>query len=133
MIVLLTRLKKHKNVIYKLTPLGILFPASITDNTEELFITCRELNDFKKTLINSKMYGLLRIINLKKINNWDKIKGQSIWINATLEEQKEINNSRNLCFPFIIKTLNDLLSFSIYLLDDNNEEFTFVDGKKKVF
>ena len=79
------------------------------------------------------MYGLLRIINLKKINNWDKIKGQSIWINATLEEQKEINNSRNLCFPFIIKILNDLLSFSIYLLDDNNEEFTFVDGKKDVF
>ena len=28
------------------------------------------------------------------INNWDEIKGQSIWINATLEEQKEINNSR---------------------------------------
>ena len=67
MIVLLTRLKKHKNVIYKLTPLGILFPASITDNTEELFITCRELNDFKKALINSKMYGLLRIIDLKKL------------------------------------------------------------------
>ena len=27
-------LKKHKNVIYKLAPLGILFPASIKNNTE---------------------------------------------------------------------------------------------------
>ena len=55
-------------------------------------ITCRELNDVKKALINSKTYGLLGIIDFKKINNWEEIKGQSIWINATLEEQKEINN-----------------------------------------
>ena len=35
----LNMLKKHKNVTYKLTPLGILFPAS-----EQVFITCRKLN-----------------------------------------------------------------------------------------
>ena len=59
-------LKKHKNVTYKLTLLGILFPASIKNNTEQVFITCRELNDVKKSLINSKMYGLPGIIDLKK-------------------------------------------------------------------
>ena len=58
-------LKKHKNVLYKLTPLGILFPASIKNNTEQVFITCRELNDVKKALINSKIYGLLGITDLK--------------------------------------------------------------------
>ena len=39
-----------------------------------------------------------------------------------------------MCFPFTTKTLNDLLSFSIYLLDeldDNNKEITFEDGEKK--
>ena len=51
---------------------------------------------------------------------------------ATLEEQKEINNSRHLCFPFSTKTLNDLLSFSIYLLYDNSQEITFEDDEKKV-
>ena len=101
-------LKKHKNVIYKLTSLGILFPASIKNNTEQVFITRRELNDIKKGLIDSKIYGLLGIIDLKKNNNWEKIKGQSIWINATLEEQKKINTSRHVCFPFTKKTLNDL-------------------------
>ena len=45
-----------------------------------------------------------------------------MWINATIEEQNEINNSRHLCFPFSTKTLDDFLSFSIYLLYDNNEE-----------
>ena len=64
------------------------------------------------------------------MNNWDEIKGQSIWINATLEEQKEINNSRYICCLFTTKTLNDLLSFSIYLLDENNKEITFADGEK---
>ena len=80
-------LKKHKNVTYKLTPLGILFPASIKNNAEQVFITCRELNDVKKSLINSKMYDLPGIIDLKN-NNWDETKDQSIWINATLEEHK---------------------------------------------
>ena len=36
-----------------------------------------------------------------------------------------------MCFFFTTKTLNDLLSFSIYLLDDYNKEITFVDGKNK--
>ena len=26
-------LKKYKNVVYKITPLGILFPASVTNDT----------------------------------------------------------------------------------------------------
>ena len=59
-------LKKHKNVISKLTPIGILFPASIRNDTRQVFITCRELNDVKKSLINGKIYSLLGIIDLKK-------------------------------------------------------------------
>ena len=62
----LNMLKKHKNVIYKLTPAGILFPASIQNDIRQVFITCRELNDVKKSLINGKIYGLLEIIDLKK-------------------------------------------------------------------
>ena len=86
----------------------------------------------KKALINSKIYNLIGIIDLKIINNWKGMKGQSLWINATLEEQKEINNSRHLCFLFSTRTLNDLLSFSINLLDDNNKEITFEDNQKKI-
>ena len=42
-------LNKYKNVAYKLTPLGILFPASIKNDTEQIFMTCRELNEIKKS------------------------------------------------------------------------------------
>ena len=41
-------LKKQKNVKYRLTPLGMLFPASVENGTEQIFVTCRELNDMKK-------------------------------------------------------------------------------------
>ena len=32
-------LKKYKNVIYKVTPLGLLFPASIKIETKQIFVT----------------------------------------------------------------------------------------------
>ena len=59
-------LKRYKNVMYKLTTLSILFPALIKNNTEQVFITCTKLNDVKKALINSQIYGLLGIIDLSK-------------------------------------------------------------------
>ena len=58
-----------ENAAYKLTPLGVLFPASVKHDTEQFSLTCRELNDVKKCFINSKIYGLLGIIDLTKINN----------------------------------------------------------------
>ena len=64
---IINSLKKHRNVINKLTLLGILLPESKKSNTKQVFITCRELNDVKKALINSKIYELLGIIDLKKL------------------------------------------------------------------
>ena len=127
----LKKLKKYKNAAYKLTPLGILFPVPVKNDTVQIFLTCTELNDVKNWLINNKIYGLLQIIDLKEINNWEEIKGQSLWINATLEEQKEINNSRHLCFLFSTLSLNDLLNFSTILLDSNNKEIEFNANEKK--
>ena len=83
-------LKKHKNTKYRLTSLGFLFLASIKNDTEQIFITCRELNEVKNSLINGKIYGLIGIIDVNKINNWKEgMTSQSISINATLEEQKD--------------------------------------------
>ena len=124
--------KKYKNVRHRLTPLGLLFLESIKNVTEQTFLTCRELNNVKKSLTNSTIHGLLGIIDLKKINNWEEIKVQSLWINATLKEQKEINNSRHLCFLFMTTTLNGLLNFSMNLVDDRNKQITFENNNKKI-
>ena len=45
----------------------MLFPASVKNDTKQIFITCRELSDIKKSLINSKICGLLGTTDLKKI------------------------------------------------------------------
>ena len=85
----------------------------------------------KKPLINSKIYGLLGIIDINKINNWEEgVKGQFIWINTTLEEQKEINSRKYICVLFTTSSLNELLS--INLIDDSNKQIEFGNNKKKV-
>ena len=55
-------LKKYKNVYYEPTPFGILFSSSVTNNSKQIFVTCRKLNHPKKPLINGKMYSLTAII-----------------------------------------------------------------------
>ena len=119
-------------MLYRVTPLSLLFPASTTNDTKQIFITCRELNDVKKALLSGKIYELLAIIDLDKIDNWDEMKRQSTLINAAFKDHKEINNNSHLCFPFMTKSLNDLVSFVIYLIDDDNKELTFKTDEKKI-
>ena len=129
---ILNALKKYKNVLYKTTPFGLLFPVSIKNDTQQIFVTCRELSDVKQELLDGKIYGLMAIIDLDKINKWEEIKSQSTWINAAFKHQKEINNNSHLCFSFTSKSLKDLLNYSIYLVDENNKEIDFTAGKKKI-
>ena len=124
-------LKKYKNVVYKITPLGILFPASITNDTTQIFILGKNLSGVKKSTLKKKIFDILAIVNLKKINNWSDIKGQSVWTNAAFIDHKEISNNSHLCFPFITKSFSDLCSFSIFLQDDNNKKIEFKPNEKK--
>ena len=47
-------LKKYKNVIYKVTPLGLLFPATIKNEKKQIFVTGKELNGIKKKILTEK-------------------------------------------------------------------------------
>ena len=82
-------LKKHKNVALKLTLLGILFPASLNNDTKQIFIMCREINDVKKALINGNIDGLLVIIGLK-----NKYLGRSKG-SVDLDKRKSCGTNRN--------------------------------------
>ena len=122
---ILNILKKHKNVYYKLAPVCILFPSSIINDTKQIFVTCKELNNTKTALINGKICNLLGMTNLNKTNNWDYIKGKSLWVNVNFDEPVQINNSEHLSFSFNTFSLNDLLDFSINLIDDSNKPLEF--------
>ena len=101
--------------MYKFTPVCLLFPANMQNDTNQIFEMCRELNKVKTPLINGKILNILGVINLNKINSWEKIKGKSIWVNANFEELKD--KKSDFSFGFSTKNLADLLSFSIYLID----------------
>ena len=113
-------LKKYKSVLYKVTPLGLLFPVSLKNDPKQIFITGKELSGVKKSILNGKIYDLVTIIDLDKISYWKEIKGQFIWISVSFKDQKEINNNSHLCFSFVTRSLNDPTSFSIYLQDNKN-------------
>ena len=66
---ILNTFKKNKNVYYRLTPIGILFPSSAKNDTNQIFVTYRMLNNTKVPLINRKIYNIRAISNLNKINN----------------------------------------------------------------
>ena len=46
---ILHMLKRYKKAVYRLTPFGLLFPASLKNNTEQIFVTWRKLGNIKKT------------------------------------------------------------------------------------
>ena len=124
-------LTKYKNVAYKITPLGLLFPASVTNDTGRVQITSTKISGAKKAILNYKLFDLIAEIDLNKIPNWKDIKGESIWVNVPFKDHKEINNANHLCFPFVTKTLSDLTSFTITLLDNQNKKVEFESGEKK--
>ena len=99
---------------------------------KQILVACRELNDAKKSLINGKIYSLIAIIDLQKINSSKNIKEKSLWVNATFTKQEEINNSRHLCFPFTTSSLNDPLNFSINIIDDKNQQISFKSDEKRL-
>ena len=82
-------LTKYKNAAYKITPLGLVFPGSITNNTNHLIITSTKVSGAKKAILNYKLYDLIADIDLRKISKWTDIKGQSIWVNAQFKDHKE--------------------------------------------
>ena len=92
----------------------------------------KNLSGVKKSILNQKIFDVLAVIDLGKINNWKDIKGQSVWINTSFKDHQEINNNTHLCFPFITKSFSDLSSFRIYLQDNNNKKIKLKSGEKKV-
>ena len=88
-------------------------------------------NGVKKSILNQKIFDILAVIDLNKINNWNDIKEQSIWTNTAFKDHREINNISHLCLPFTTKYFSDLSSFSIYLQDDTNKKIEFKSGEKK--
>ena len=67
---LLNLLQKYKNVAYKITPLGLLFPASFKNDTSQVFTLGKNPSAVTKSIINKKIFDILAVTDLNRINNW---------------------------------------------------------------
>ena len=52
-------------------------------------MTCRALNDAKIAVLNGKIYDILGIINLNKINKWEYAKGKLSWVNVNFNNRSD--------------------------------------------
>ena len=62
----INRVKKYKRAKYKFILLGLLFPATIQNDKNQIFVMCRYLNKAKTALINGKRLNILGVTNLQK-------------------------------------------------------------------
>ena len=67
MVKALQKFEKFKYSVYQVMLKNILFSANIVNNTQQIFITCYNLDSARKALINGKLYSILGIINLSEI------------------------------------------------------------------
>ena len=108
----------------------MLFSCSIKSDTQNIFITCQNLNSAKKALINGKIYSLLGIINLQEIQNWDTIKGRAIYVNT--DDSHYMENVKHFAFKFKTAFPAEYLELTCELLDDKAKQIEFENGETKV-
>ena len=81
---IISSLSKYGKHCVKIT--SLLLGASFNQTTDVIFITCNELNDEKRTLINGKIHNILGVINPTEEANFDLIKKRSKWLNIIFKK-----------------------------------------------
>ena len=59
------------------------------------------------------------------------LKQSSRWVDVTFQEQIENKNTLHPAFSFISNSKEDVLNFSLKLVDSDNKIIKFTDGEKK--
>ena len=54
-------------------------------------------------------------------------------MNVNFDGEDQVNNSKHIYFSFMTSSLNDLLNFSINLIEDSNKAIARNSGEKQIF
>ena len=102
-----------------------MFSAKSENKTENIMIICHNLNGTKKTLISGKRYNILGIINLNEIKNWLTIKGESIYVSASLTDVHNPEKADH-------SAPAEILEFLCELIDDKGISIKFYSQETKI-
>ena len=123
--------EKYKDNKVRFKFIGLLIARSVVNNTEKIFLQTTGLKSAKYALLNNEYKQTIGIVNLKQIENWNALKQSSKWVNITFQEQIENKNTVHPSFSFISNNKEDVLGFSLKLVDSNNKIIKFTEGEKK--
>ena len=122
---------KYKNYKVSFNLIGLLLASSVQNDTDKIFLKTIGLKSAKYVLLNDDYKQIIGIVNLTQIGNWNNLKQSSRWVDVTFQEQIENKNTLHPAFSFILTNKEDVLSFSLKLVDTENKTIKFADGKKK--
>ena len=110
--------KKYK---YRFIANSLLFSSSIKEDTKFIFITTNGLNNAKDILINSKIFQGIGVIYISEIENWNKIKNESHWINIILTDSAFPISEKHFAFGFETTDLHNLMNFEYSLINNQGK------------
>ena len=125
--------KENRRVKYRFIPNSILFSSSVQEDTKVIFLTVTGLNEVRDIMINGKVYKSIGCIFTNEIEQWDKIKKTtSNWVSCKLTNSRYPHSAKHLAFIFDTPSLSSLLSFTLYLIDQNGKEISLSTSEQKV-
>ena len=101
----------------------------VVQDTNVIFLICNGLNDAKDSLINGKLYESIDVININKINDWIKQKGESKWVNIIFNNSENPTLAKHFVFALETVNLSDLINFQLSLLDDEAKPIKFAPNR----
>ena len=125
-------LARYRRYKYRFVIDNLLFSSTLTNNTNVIFVSCNGLNETKKLLINGKVFKTFDVINLAKIEHWDKVKGKSKWTNAVFTDSDNPTAASHFAFAFSATNLHDIFNFEFSLVDDEVKLINFPAKEDKI-
>ena len=122
----------YKGLTFEVRLINVLFSSSIKNDTQNVFITCQNLDSSKKALINNKIYGILGIINLREIKKWEEMKAKSLYVNAKIDGSHYTDKAKHFGFKLKTSFPAEFLEFTCKFLDDKANKIEFDDNEEKV-
>ena len=123
--------EKYKDNKVRFKLIGLLIASTVVNDTKKIFLQTTGLKSVKYALLNEEYKQIIGIVNLNQIKNWNMLKQDSKWVDITLQEQIENKNAEHPSFSFISNNKEDVLGFSVKLVDSNNKIIKFADGEAK--
>ena len=120
---------KNNKVIFKL--IGLLMANSVLNDTKKIFLQTTDLKLARYALLIDDHKQIIGIVNLNYIENWNALKQSSKLVDVIFQEQIENKNMLHPSFSFISSNKEDVLCFSLKLVDTDNKIKKFPEGEKK--